>query len=202
MLPGRWNRLPEIAKPRGRRTRPRAGPLLQSRPLAGLAISAWLTWDDAVLTEAFPSTSTVHGVPGDRLPNSARFSGKLSLQQEFSITGRLTGFAGATVSYVGDRVGTFQATSERQNFPAYTQANLRFGMCRTRRRLTCLSATLVIAAASSQGAWKQFPPTASSTPNRARSDCSFRGPSEARRFRIIFGPSLMGSSSLMQKRWK
>jgi hypothetical protein len=32
------------------------------------------------------------------------------------------------VSYVGDRVGTFKATSERQIFPAYAQANLRAGM--------------------------------------------------------------------------
>jgi hypothetical protein len=67
----------------------------------------YATWDDAVLTQAFPSTSTVYGVPGDRLPNSTRFSGNLSLQQDFRVTGRLTGFAGAAVSYVGDRVGTF-----------------------------------------------------------------------------------------------
>jgi iron complex outermembrane receptor protein len=100
----------------------------ESRPLTGLAISAWLTWDDAVLTQAFPSTSTVYGVPGDRLPNSTRFSGYFSLQQDFRVTGRLTGFAGAAVSYVGDRVGTFKATSERQNFPGYTQANFRAGM--------------------------------------------------------------------------
>ena len=101
---------------------------VESRPLTGLAISAWLAWDDAVLTQAFPSTSTVYGVPGDRLPNSTRFSGNLSLQQDFRVTGRLTGFAGAAVSYVGDGVGTFKATSERQIFPAYTQANLRAGM--------------------------------------------------------------------------
>jgi hypothetical protein len=30
---------------------------------------------------------------------------------------------GAAVSYVGDRVGTFKATSERQVFPAYAQEN-------------------------------------------------------------------------------
>jgi hypothetical protein len=48
--------------------------------------------------------------------------------QDFRVTGRLTGFAGAAVSYVGDRVGTFMATSERQILPAYTQANLRAGM--------------------------------------------------------------------------
>ena len=101
---------------------------IESKPLTGLAISVWLTWDDAVLTQAFPSTSTAYGVSGDRLPNSTRFSGNLSLQQDFRVTGTLTGFAGAAVSYVGDRVGTFRATSERQSFPAYTQANLRFGV--------------------------------------------------------------------------
>lgn len=31
------------------------------------------------------------------------------------------------MSYVGDRVDTFMSTSERQIFPAYTQANLRAG---------------------------------------------------------------------------
>jgi outer membrane receptor protein involved in Fe transport len=100
----------------------------ESNPLTGLAVSAWLTWDDAVLTQAFPSTSIVYGVTGDRLPNSTRFSGNLSLRQDFRLTGRLTGFAVAAVSYVGDRVGTFKATSRRQIFPAYTQANLRAGM--------------------------------------------------------------------------
>ena len=50
------------------------------------------------------------------------------MQQDFRVKGRLTGFAGAAVSYVGDRVGTFKATSERQIFPAYTQVNLRAGM--------------------------------------------------------------------------
>jgi iron complex outermembrane receptor protein len=101
---------------------------VESRPLTGLAISTWFTWDDAVLTQAFPSTSTVYGVPGDRLPSSSRFSGYLSLQQHFRVTGQITGFAGAAVSYVGDRVGAFRATSLRQSFPAYTQANLRAGM--------------------------------------------------------------------------
>ena len=102
--------------------------------------------------------------------------GYLSLQQDFHVTGRLAGFAGATVSYVGDRVGTFKATSERQIFPAYAQANLRAG-----KMYDSWTANLFfirIAAASSQVASAQSQPTASSVPSRARSDWPFRGRSE------------------------
>ena len=101
---------------------------VEARPLSGLAISSWLTWDDAVLTEALPNASTAYGVRGDRLPNSARLSGHVSLQEDLRFTARLTGFAAAAVSYVGYRVGNFQATSQRQPLPGFTQADLHAGV--------------------------------------------------------------------------
>lgn len=100
---------------------------LESRPVSGLVMSTWVTWGDAVLKEAFPATSTAYGAAGDRLPNSARFSGNFSLQQDFRITGRLTGYVGGAVSYMGEREGTFQPTAVRQILPAYAQTNLRAG---------------------------------------------------------------------------
>ena len=55
---------------------------VESRPLTRLTIAAWFAWSDVDLTEDFPPTSTVHGLSGDRLPHSSRFSGSLSLDQD------------------------------------------------------------------------------------------------------------------------
>src|SRR5262249_53574690 len=45
------------------------------RPATGLTLAAWVTWNDAVLTEAFPPASAIFGAAGDRLPFGSRFSG-------------------------------------------------------------------------------------------------------------------------------
>jgi outer membrane receptor protein involved in Fe transport len=101
---------------------------VESRPLTGLTIGTSLAWNDAVLTEDFPGGATLHGLDGDRLPLSARFSGSLSLRQDFPIAGTSTGFVGGSVTYVGDRVSYFGATAERQTFPAYAQVDVRVGV--------------------------------------------------------------------------
>jgi iron complex outermembrane recepter protein len=98
-----------------------------ARPMHGLNVSTWLSYNHAVLTEAFPAGSTVYGVSGDRLPNTAKFSGNLNIRQEFPISGELTGFVGGTLSYVGDRLSIFQATPERERFPGYAQTDIRGG---------------------------------------------------------------------------
>ena len=100
---------------------------VETKPRDGLTVSAWLTYDDAELTEALPAASTLYGVAGDRLPFSAQFSGHLSLEQDFPLTNDWTGFAGATAIYVGDRLGSFTPSTVRTNFPAYGQINLRLG---------------------------------------------------------------------------
>lgn len=100
---------------------------LESRPLTGLTISGWVAWGEAELTQAFPATASMYGASGDRLPYSSRFSGNLSVQQDFPLTSRATGFVGAVASYVGDRLGEFTGTSQRQNLPAYTKIDLRAG---------------------------------------------------------------------------
>lgn len=104
---------------------------INSKPAAGLDLSAWVTWDDAVLTAGFPTASTVagspYGVPGDRLPYSSRFSGNLSFEEEFPLVRGATGFFGGTVSYIGDRESEFTSSPQRQLFPAYTRTDLRAG---------------------------------------------------------------------------
>jgi outer membrane receptor protein involved in Fe transport len=99
----------------------------ESRPLTGLTIAAWAAWNDAELTEDFPATRTAYGVAGDRLPYSSRFSGNLSVDQDFPLARGLVGFAGASVSYIGEREGIFRSSPQRQLFPSYAQTDLRFG---------------------------------------------------------------------------
>jgi iron complex outermembrane receptor protein len=100
---------------------------LTARPWTGAKATLWGSYDDAVLTESFPAASPVNGVTGNRLPFSAKSSGSLSFTQDFPMVGSVTGFAGATVSYVGDRLGQFLATSARADYPAYTKVDLRAG---------------------------------------------------------------------------
>ena len=98
------------------------------RPLTGMTVTGWFAYDDAVLTKAFPATSAVPGVPGDRLPIDPRISGHIALNQDFPLGGVAMGFVGGEVSYVGDRLGSFTTAPQRQDFPAYTKTDLRAGV--------------------------------------------------------------------------
>lgn len=100
---------------------------IDARPLDGFSVSLSATYNDAVLKEGFGS-STTFGRPGDRLPFSSRFAGSLSLDQEIPLANDLVGFVGASVNYVGDRVGLFQSTARRQLYPSYTQIDFRAGL--------------------------------------------------------------------------
>ena len=103
----------------------------QWKPLTGFTVGAWVAWNDAKLTEPFPPGSSVYGVSGDRLPFSPRFSGNLSVDEEFPITAGLMGFVGGSLSYVGDRVGNFTppppAIPPRQDYSAYAKIDLHAG---------------------------------------------------------------------------
>jgi iron complex outermembrane receptor protein len=100
------------------------------RPLNGMTIAGWVAWDDAVLTTALPDTSTEYGVSGARLPYSSRFSGSLSVEQDFPIASSLTGFIQGAVNYVGDRESEFTGPppEQRQDLPAYARTDLRGGV--------------------------------------------------------------------------
>ena len=99
-----------------------------ARPITGLTVAAWGTYDNARLTRNFPANSTVMGTLGDRLPISPLSSWNLSAQQVFSLWRSVSGFAGGQVSHVGDRLGLFVANSPRQIYPAYTKSDLRAGV--------------------------------------------------------------------------
>jgi outer membrane receptor protein involved in Fe transport len=101
---------------------------IETRPLHGMRISAWASWNDAKLTEDFPTTSSAVGREDDKLPYGMPFSGSLSLEQSFPLTGQVTGFAGVTTSYLGERKDVFSGLSQRNTFPSFVQTDLRAGV--------------------------------------------------------------------------
>lgn len=105
---------------------------LQTRPLEGMTIALWGAFTDAQLREGFSALSAVYAATGDRLPYSSRVSGRFSVNQELFLSNDVTAFAGASVSYVGDRKGEFVPTplesSLRQTYPSYTQVDLNMGV--------------------------------------------------------------------------
>ncbi len=104
----------------------------QLKPIAGLVIGAWVAWNDATLRQGFPSNSSAYGVAGDRLPYSSRFSGNVSVEDNFPVIGNWTGFVGGAFSYVGDRLGLFEGgppdVSPRPYLPPYAKLDLRGGL--------------------------------------------------------------------------
>ena len=108
-----------------------------ARPWTGFSIDANATVLDAKLTRSIdPTTSSVQrllGQAGDRLPYSAKFSGNLSMQQDFTLSDRLAAYAGFNVNYVGNRYGLFNQNSpsaifQRAKLPSYTTVDLRAGV--------------------------------------------------------------------------
>jgi iron complex outermembrane recepter protein len=104
----------------------------EARPLPGLTLSGWVAWNDAVLTEAFPTNSSALAQSGDRLPFSSRYSGTISADESFPLFGQAAAFVGGSISYIGNREGNFAsiyATSPaRQYYPAYTRVDLHAGV--------------------------------------------------------------------------
>ncbi len=104
---------------------------LESRPLQGLKLAAWVTFSDAELTQPLPSglAGTAVAPAGAALPYSTRFSGNLSVDEEFQIANRTRAYVGGSVSYIGDRSDSFEpAGIARQNLPGYARTDLRAGL--------------------------------------------------------------------------
>jgi iron complex outermembrane recepter protein len=103
---------------------------VEAKPLRGLDIGAWIAYNNADLIDGMPANSSVEGPPGTQLPYGSRWSGNLSANQTFPLTGDLTGFVGGNVSYVGERLGTFVpvgSTLPRAYFPEYVKTDVRAG---------------------------------------------------------------------------
>jgi len=104
---------------------------MQARPISALTIGAWVSWNDAELTQTVPGAGQngeIFGFSGDRLPNTARFSGNMSLDYAFPLVSDINGFVGGALSYVGDRQDAFSSSGpERQDLPAYAKLDLHAG---------------------------------------------------------------------------
>ncbi len=99
---------------------------VEAKPTAGLTVAGWVAWNQAEFVEDLPASSPARASSGDRLPLSSRFSGNLSIDQQFSLGANMTALVGGVVSYVGDREGDFTANPAlRLNFPAYTRVDAR-----------------------------------------------------------------------------
>jgi outer membrane receptor protein involved in Fe transport len=100
---------------------------VQARPWSGMTIAAQGAYDDAVLTQDFPSNVTLFGSSGARLPYTSRFSGSVSIDQKFPIAGA-TGSIGGVVAYVGDRLGNFSGSAApREYLPEYVRTDMHLG---------------------------------------------------------------------------
>jgi outer membrane receptor protein involved in Fe transport len=97
---------------------------VESRPAPGLTLLAWAVFNDAELTDDFVDPNGGDARAGDRLPLSSRFSAYLAASQDFPLTNGVTGFAGADVSYVGERENGF---IQHLTLPSYTKLDLRAG---------------------------------------------------------------------------
>jgi outer membrane receptor protein involved in Fe transport len=99
--------------------------------LQGLKIAAWVTFSDAQLTQPLPPglEGTAVAPAGAALPYSTRFSGNLSVDQEFPIANLTRGLVGGSVSYIGHRLDTFEPTGvARQALPGYAKIDLHAGV--------------------------------------------------------------------------
>ena len=151
---------------------------IQSKPVSGLTIGAWVTWDDAVLTQTVPGADIdgeIFGFAGDRLPNTPRFSGNLSVDYNFPLASDIKGFVGGALSYVGDRRTPFRPRVRNDRICLRT----RSWTCTLAQhitpgqRISTLTTLLISAALSLEVLGISFL-TASITSSRARSDCLFR----------------------------
>jgi iron complex outermembrane recepter protein len=98
------------------------------KPIDSLVLSATAAYVDAMLTntagQGFP------GVSGDPLPFSSKYSGSLDAEDQFNISGAVSGFIGATGAYVGKRYEGFPPAlgQPQPGIPSYAYADLRAGI--------------------------------------------------------------------------
>ena len=102
-----------------------------AHPTEGSSVSAWVTYDDAVINSP-PANASVYLYSGERLAYSSPWSGHVSIDQDFDLWADSKGFVGSEANLVGDRLGVFEGKNTtpgaRQVFPAYTQVNLHAGV--------------------------------------------------------------------------
>lgn len=88
------------------------------RPATGLHLSGWVAFNRPKLTDA----DKVAGGAAGALSLSPKWSGSVSVDQEFPVGASVTGFAGGAATYLGDR------GQSGLIFPAYTRIDLHGGV--------------------------------------------------------------------------
>jgi outer membrane receptor protein involved in Fe transport len=83
----------------------------QATPLEGMTLAAWVAYNDAVLTQPLPPDTGLIAPAGTRLPYSSRYSGYLSIEQQFALGASSTGYVRASANYVGDRETGFSSSA-------------------------------------------------------------------------------------------
>jgi outer membrane receptor protein involved in Fe transport len=106
------------------------------RPIGGLEIVGNLSYLDATLETNLPGPSI--GSKGDDLPTSPHWSGQLSADYQFPLSGQFNGLVGASYRFVGDRQGDFtnNPAIPRYQLPSYDVIDLRAGIKTDRWSLT------------------------------------------------------------------
>lgn len=102
---------------------------LDWKPLQGLTISTWVSWNQAQITQSWGNTTYGGGTAGQPLPYTSRFSSNFSVEKDFLITGNIRAFLAGKEIYMGERLGEFtDPYAPRQELPAYSQTDLRAGI--------------------------------------------------------------------------
>jgi iron complex outermembrane recepter protein len=100
------------------------------RPVEGMTIDGWVAYNDAKLTEDYPASAFLIAEDGDRLPYSGKWSGSLSLNQEFHLASDTKLRLSGSVSFVDDRLGQFRNSPIRQVYDDYTTVDLNAELTR------------------------------------------------------------------------
>jgi iron complex outermembrane receptor protein len=97
------------------------------QPLEGLTLTGSATYVDAYLSSPAPG---VRANPGDRLPDTSKWSANASAQYETRVTNTLNGFIRGEANYVGDRWNNFRAIGAPRAvlMDPYTTLTLRLGL--------------------------------------------------------------------------
>lgn len=108
-----------------------------ARPISGLSLVANLAYTNARLrddtTPPAGGTNGPGGLKGDRLPYTPEWSGNLSADYEWDLTGDMTAFVGGNIRFLGDQTAGFSAAyrtafGQRIKIDGYQTIDLRGGI--------------------------------------------------------------------------
>ena len=104
-------------------------------PAESLTIGGWVNYCDAELAAGFPVTATLYGAKGDRLALTPKWSGRLSVEQQFQIGAGATAYVSGAWTYIGERLTEFRGFTAgvplpRQQLDSYATLDFAAGVRR------------------------------------------------------------------------